>query len=302
MNGIFLLDKPIGLSSNHALQRVKRLFKAKKAGHTGTLDPLASGMLPICLGEATKFSQYVLNFDKTYLVTMQLGVRTNTSDAEGEIIATKPVAEFSLENIDAAFDEFRGNILQIPTMFSALKHNGIPLYDYARRGITIERAARPITIYNITVLSMDKDFVHYTVTCSSGTYVRTLTDDVGEKLGCGAHVTQLRRLSVGKYLEKDMLTLEQLQALENPENFLLPMDTAVEHLPILMLPEETKLALQQGKVIAEVSDAKTGLVRLYSETEGFFGVGEVMADGRLISKRLICAYLPKDENNFQKNK
>ena len=287
MNGIFLLDKPIGLSSNHALQRVKRLFKAKKAGHTGTLDPLASGMLPICLGEATKFSQYVLTFDKTYLVTMQLGVRTNTSDAEGEIIATKPVPDFSLENIDIAFDEFRGEILQIPTMFSALKHNGIPLYDYARRGITIERAARPITIYNITVLSIDKDFVNYTVTCSSGTYVRTLTDDVGEKLGCGAHVTQLRRLSVGKYLEKDMLTLEQLQALENPETYLLPMDTAVEHLPILMLPEEIKLALQQGKVIAEASDAKTGLVRLYSEIEGFFGVGEVMEDGSLVSKRLI---------------
>ncbi|MDP1574920.1 MAG: tRNA pseudouridine(55) synthase TruB [Coxiellaceae bacterium] len=286
MNGIFLLDKPIGLSSNHALQRVKRLFQAKKAGHTGTLDPLASGMLPICLGEATKFSQYVLDCDKTYLVTMQLGVRTNTSDAEGEIIATKTVPHFSLQNIDAAFDAFRGNILQIPTMFSALKHNGIPLYDYARRGITIDRAARPITLYNIAVLSIDNHFVNYMVKCSSGTYVRTLTDDVGEKLGCGAHVTQLRRLSVGKYLEKDMITLEQLQTLEHPERYLLPMDTAVDHFPILMLSEASQLALQQGKVIAG-DDAKIGLVRLYSENQGFFGMGEVMSDGRLISKRLI---------------
>src|SRR3990167_5521161 len=204
LNGIFLLDKSIGISSNGALQRVKRLLQAKKAGHTGSLDPLATGMLPICFGDATKFSQYLLDSDKTYVVTMQLGVRTTTSDIEGEIVSMRSVPNFSLDDINAAFEKFRGTTQQIPSMFSALKHNGVPLYEYARIGMTIERLSRPITIYELTVLSIENNHVNFTVKCSKGTYVRTLVDDVGEVLECGAHVTQLRRISVGPYLENQM--------------------------------------------------------------------------------------------------
>lgn len=287
MNAIFLFDKPIGLSSNHALQRVKRLFKAKKAGHTGTLDPLASGMLPICFGEATKFSQFVLQCDKTYAVTMQLGVRTDTSDAEGAVIETREVGDFSVNDIDHAFTVFRGDILQIPTMFSAIKYEGLPLYEYARKGITVARTARPITIYNITVLSIEQAFVHFTVHCSSGTYVRTLVDDVGEILGCGAHVTALRRLSVGKYLQKEMVTFEQLENTDDLNQFLLPMDTAVDHLPKIILSKEEKLALQHGKVIAAHQDHSLGLIRLYAEKTGFFGVGEIREDRSIVSRRLV---------------
>src|SRR3989338_3679278 len=219
MHGLFLLDKPLGITSNAALQKVKRLFKIKKAGHTGTLDPLATGMLPIAFGEATKFSQHLLDADKTYSVTMQLGVRTNTSDSEGEIISTRPVPNFSLEKINCAFNAFRGQINQIPSMFSALKHNGVPLYEYARKGITIDRPSRPITVYELTVLSIENNHVQFTVKCSKGTYVRTLVDDVGEKLNCGAHVTQLRRLSVGPFLENQMMTMEKLDLLTQTENF-----------------------------------------------------------------------------------
>ncbi len=212
MNGIFLLDKPIHISSNAALQKVKRLFQAKKAGHTGSLDPLATGMLPICFGQATKFSQYLLDADKSYAVTMQLGVRTNTSDKEGEVISTREVPNLSVTDIDRAFDNFRGNIQQVPSMFSALKYQGKPLYFYARQGITIERPSRAITIHAIDHISLENNLVYFTVHCSKGTYVRTLVDDVGEQLGCGAHVTQLRRLSVGPYRETDMMTMEQLTA------------------------------------------------------------------------------------------
>ena len=219
LNGIFLLDKSIGISSNGALQRVKRLLQAKKAGHTGSLDPLATGMLPICFGDATKFSQYLLDSDKTYVVTMQLGVRTTTSDIEGEIVSMRSVPNFSLDDINAAFEKFRGTTQQIPSMFSALKHNGVPLYEYARKGITIERQSRTLTIYSLIVNSFENNFVNFTVKCSKGTYVRTLVDDVGEKLNCGAHVTQLRRLSVGPFLENQMMTMEKLDLLTQTENF-----------------------------------------------------------------------------------
>lgn len=286
MNAIFLLDKPSGISSNHALQRVKRLFQAKKAGHTGTLDPLASGMLPICLGEATKFSQYLLGCDKTYFVTMRLGERTTTSDSEGEITATRAVKNFSSTEIDAAFDAFRGDILQIPTMFSAIKFQGRPLYEYARQGITVERKARPISIFNITVLAVRDQEVDFSVHCSTGTYVRTLVDDVGEALGCGAHVTVLRRLSVGKFCEKEMVTLAQLEQAEDQSTLLLPMDSAVDSFPIVTLSEADKLLLQQGKRLF-VNQAPLGLTRLYAEKTGFFGMGEVLEDGELRAKRLV---------------
>lgn len=215
MNHIILLDKPSGISSNSALQKVKRLLSAKKAGHAGTLDPLATGMLLIALNGATKFLNQALRFDKTYWVVMQLGVRTNTSDAEGAVIARRAVPALTLEDIDHAFDAFRGTIQQIPSMFSALKHNGVPLYEYARKGITIERATRTITIYDLTVLSLDNHFVCFAVKCSTGTYVRTIVDDIGEALGCGAHVTQLRRLSIGPFTENQMITLDHIEALRD---------------------------------------------------------------------------------------
>ncbi|MCX7126253.1 MAG: tRNA pseudouridine(55) synthase TruB [Gammaproteobacteria bacterium] len=292
MNGIFLLDKPIGISSNLALQKAKRLFKAKKAGHTGTLDPLASGMLPICFGDATKFSQYLLDSDKTYLVTMQLGVRTNTSDAEGEIISTRDVPDFSFEDIDTAFNSFRGNINQIPSMFSALKHNGKPLYEYARQGIFIERPSRPITVYDLKLISLDNSFVTFTVHCSKGTYIRTIVDDVGEQLNCGAHVTKLRRLSVGPYVENQMMTVEQLELLMQSDNFsakklLLPMDTSVNHWPAVTVSPAIAFALKQGKSVI-IEDAPTsGWMRFIEGNGEFFGVGEVVADGKIAPRRLV---------------
>jgi tRNA pseudouridine55 synthase len=293
MNGIFLLDKPLGISSNLALQKVKRLFssatgnKKLKAGHTGSLDPLATGMLPICLGEATKFSQYLLDADKTYAVAMQLGVRTTTSDAEGDIVSEREVPAVTVESIDAAFDFFRGETQQIPSMFSALKHDGKKLYEYARQGITIDRPSRAITIYELTVLSIENNTVHFIVKCSKGTYVRTLVDDFGERLGCGAHVTQLRRLSVAGFSENKMMTLEQLSTEENPSQFLIPMDASVSHFPAIHVSTDLALSLKQGKKVQSPDIAHIGLVRLMENGELFFGMGEVLEEGALISKRLI---------------
>ncbi len=293
MNGIFLLDKPIGISSNAALQKVKRLFRAKKAGHTGSLDPLATGMLPICFGDATKFCQYLLDSDKTYLVTMQLGVRTATSDAEGAIISTRFVPNFSFEDIDTAFHHFRGNIQQIPSMFSALKHNGKPLYEYARAGITIERPSRAITIYDLTVISLDNNHVTFSVHCSKGTYVRTIVDDVGEHLQCGAHVTALRRLSVGPYQEKQMMTIEKLESLMSDNTFsvnhiLLPMDSAVTHWPAVTVSLPHTNALKKGQSVLLPDAPSEGWMRFVDPTGEFFGVGIVAENGRIVPKRLVA--------------
>lgn len=293
MNGIFLLDKPLGISSNLALQKVKRVFsnitgnKKLKAGHTGSLDPLATGMLPICLGEATKFSQYLLDADKTYSVAMQLGVRTTTSDSEGDIVSTRPVPDVTMDSINRAFDFFRGEIQQIPSMFSALKHNGKKLYEYARLGITIDRPSRPITIYELTVLSVENNIARLIVKCSKGTYIRTLVDDFGERLGCGAHVTELRRLSVAGFPENKMMTLEQLSTEKNPLQFLIPMDASVSHFPAIHISADLALSLKQGKKIQSPDVTKTGLVRLIENGDIFFGMGEVTSDGVLISRRLI---------------
>lgn len=292
MNGIFLLDKPQGFSSNHALQKVKRLFQAKKAGHTGSLDPLATGLLPICFGEATKFSQYLLDSDKKYDVVMQLGIRTATSDSEGEIISTRPVENISIEKINTIFDSFLGETQQIPSMFSALKHNGKPLYDYARRGITIDRPSRPIIIYALEVLSFENNQIRFTVHCSKGTYVRTIVDDVGEILGCGAHVIQLRRLSVGPYEESQMLTIEECEYLlkENKfpfEKYILPVDTSVKHFPEIFVSSAFAFALKQGKNIL-IPDAPVGFLRLKNIEGEFLGVGEGTSDGKIEPRRLVA--------------
>ena len=238
IDGIFLLDKAEGMSSNAIMQKVKHLFQANKAGHTGALDPLATGMLPICLGEATKFSQFLLDADKRYRVTAKLGERTDTSDAEGQIVATRDI-KVETPQILTALDAFRGDILQIPTMFSALKHQGKPLYEYARAGITVSREARPITIFSLDFVAYQAPFLTLEVHCSKGTYIRTLIDDLGEMLGCGAHVVALRRVAVADYPAERMMPLERLQALAEREDFmlldrlLLPTDSAVAALPKL---------------------------------------------------------------------
>ncbi|MDX5472853.1 MAG: tRNA pseudouridine(55) synthase TruB, partial [Marinobacter sp.] len=212
VDGILLLDKPAGITSNDALQQVKRIYAAAKAGHTGALDPLATGMLPICLGEATKFSQFLLEADKRYRVVAKLGERTDTSDADGEVVERRPVNVSAGELIEA-LDHFRGDIEQVPSMYSALKYQGKPLYQYAREGIEVPRESRPITVYELKLIRFEGDEVELEVHASKGTYIRTIVDDLGERLGCGAHVTVLRRLAVAGYPAERMLTLEQLQCI-----------------------------------------------------------------------------------------
>lgn len=218
IDGLLLLDKPIGISSNQALQRVKRLYQAKKAGHTGSLDVLASGMLPICFGKATKQANDFLCADKTYLVTARLGIKTESGDAESKIISEKPV-DISDVQLDLVLNQFRGNISQIPSMFSALKRNGQPLYKLARKGITVERAPRQIMIYELNILDRKDQDLYFFVRCSKGTYIRSLIDDIGDALGCGAYVSALRRTTVGNFLESKMVTLPFIEALAKENNF-----------------------------------------------------------------------------------
>lgn len=293
VHGVFLLDKPQGVSSNDIMQKVKRLFKANKAGHTGALDPLATGMLPICLGEATKFSQFLLDSDKRYVVTAKLGERTDTSDAEGQVVQSREV-NVAEADILAALSAFRGKILQVPTMFSALKHNGKPLYEYARAGITVEREARPITIFEIKFIDYQAPFLTLEVHCSKGTYIRTLVDDLGEALGCGAHVTMLRRLTVADYPIEEMMPIEDLALLADSfpnselDRLLLPMDTAVASLPQLNLTAEQTKAVGFGqRVKFENPQALNGLVRLFSENGQFLGIAEITAGNIIRPNRMV---------------
>lgn len=293
VHGVFLLDKPKGMSSNDIMQKVKRLFQANKAGHTGALDPLATGMLPICLGEATKFSQFLLDSDKRYFVTAKLGERTDTSDAEGQVVETREVNVLEAD-ILAALPQFRGDILQVPTMFSALKHNGKPLYEYARQGITVEREARPITIFELKFVEYQAPYLSLEVHCSKGTYIRTLVDDLGEVLGCGAHVSVLHRLAVADYPVKEMMPIEELQLLaesfpqQELDRLLLPMDTAVASLAALNLTESQTKAVKFGqRVKFENSEQIYGLVRLFSNTQQFLGVAEITSDNVIRPNRMI---------------
>lgn len=293
VHGVFLLDKPQGMSSNDILQKVKRLFQANKAGHTGALDPLATGMLPICLGEATKFSQFLLDSDKRYQVTAKLGERTDTSDAEGQVVETRAV-NIGEAKIITALEQFRGDILQVPTMFSALKHNGKPLYEYARQGITVEREARPITIFELRFIEYVTPYLTLEVHCSKGTYIRTLVDDLGEVLGCGAHVTVLRRLAVANYPIEAMMSyadlqnLSENQPLEELDKYLLPLDTAVESLPKLNLTAEQTKAVGFGqRVKFENNDQIYGQVRLFSDNMQFLGVAEITTDNVIRPSRMV---------------
>ena len=293
IHGVFLLDKPQGMSSNDIMQKVKRIFQANKAGHTGALDPLATGMLPICLGEATKFSQFLLDADKRYLVTAKLGERTDTSDAEGQIVETREV-KVKTPEILTALEQFRGDILQVPTMFSALKHNGKPLYEYARQGITVEREARPITIFELSFIEYNVPYLTLEVHCSKGTYIRTLVDDLGEALGCGAHVTMLRRTAVADYPTEKMLDWNALQALAEPQDLslldalLLPIDTAVANLPTLTLNESQTQGIGFGQRIKfDNPNRLQGQVRLFSHENRFLGVAVIDENNVIRPQRLV---------------
>ncbi|MFH4859044.1 tRNA pseudouridine(55) synthase TruB [Vibrio diabolicus] len=299
INGVILLDKPTGISSNDALQKVKRIYFAEKAGHTGALDPLATGMLPICLGEATKFSQFLLDSDKRYRVIAKLGERTNTSDSDGEVVETRPI-DVTLDKLEACIEKFRGESDQVPSMFSALKYQGKPLYEYARKGIEVPRESRKITVYEIVLHRFEGDEVEMEVHCSKGTYIRTIVDDLGEMLGCGAHVTMLRRTGVAKYPYEKMVTLEQLNELleqaqreeraprELLDPLLLPMDTAVEDLPEVNLVPELADMVQHGQPVQVFGAPTEGSLRLtMGEERLFIGVGEMNDDGKIAPKRLV---------------
>ena len=285
---MLLLDKPLGFSSNQALQKVKWLFQAAKAGHTGTLDPLATGLLPLCFGEATKFAHYLTDADKTYIATIKLGVTTNTGDAEGEVLATQRVnvspAEFS-----QACAQFVGEIAQIPPMYSALKHEGKALYEYARAGVEIERASRLINIHSIQVNTFEYDVANVSVSCSKGTYIRTLAEDIGAVLGCGAHLIGLRRTKTANYNIEQAVTLEQFEAmnLEQRQAALMPMDSAVLHLPAIILDADSTYYLRQGQAVWQSGINAKGLLRLYNEQQEFLGLGEQDTDGKIAPKRLI---------------
>ncbi|NMP32754.1 tRNA pseudouridine(55) synthase TruB [Thalassotalea sp. M1531] len=301
INGIVLLDKPLEISSNQALQQVKRIYFAQKAGHTGALDPLATGMLPICLGEGTKFSQFLLDTDKTYIVTAKLGVRTTTSDADGDVVSEKPV-EISSDQLLAAVDKFRGKSQQIPSMYSALKYQGQPLYKYAREGIEVPREARDIEVFRLDVLRFEGDEVDMELHVSKGTYIRTIVDDLGELLGCGAHVSMLRRVSVGSYPRDKMLTIEQLEALLQKakseeiqpstylDEILLPMETALEGMPKVEVDNSSVIYLRHGNPVQVANAPLSGLVQVFSEESEFLGVGQINDDGLVAPKRIIVEH------------
>lgn len=287
IDGLLLVNKPQGMTSNGLLQQVKRLYQAKKAGHTGSLDPLATGMLPICFGEATKFSDYLLNADKCYQVTGLLGAKTNTADSMGEVIAKAPHVDVSLDQLNTVLNEFLGTTQQVPSMFSALKHQGTPLYKLARAGITVERPARSITLHQLSLDDFDGHAFKLTVTCSKGTYIRNLVEDIGDKLGVGAHVTKLHRCYTAGFADDKMYSLEQLtsESCETLLSYLLPTDRMLVDFPQCYLDDASILALQQGKVLPH-ANALTGLVRIYDEAGLFAGL--VMAEqGFLRVKRLI---------------
>ncbi|OQX05611.1 MAG: tRNA pseudouridine(55) synthase TruB [Thiothrix lacustris] len=291
LDGILLLDKGLGASSNKVLQDARFLFLAEKAGHTGSLDPLASGMLPVCFGEATKVSAFLLDSDKRYITTATLGYVSTTGDAEGEKINPRPIPAFSDADVEAVLAQFRGKISQIPPMYSALKKDGQPLYKLARQGIEVERAARDLTIHSLTVLARTENTLTLDVVCSKGTYIRTLVEDIGEQLGCGAYVSMLRRESVEPFGAFRMYTLDELRALaeqglEALDAVLLPLDTALPHLPSITVEEAVIIRLRQGqKVRTDHDDAE--LIRIYSEFGEFIGLCESLR-GVLIPRRLLA--------------
>ena len=292
ISGIVVLDKANGLSSNAALQEVKRLYEANKAGHAGSLDPLATGVLPVCLGEATKVSQFLLDSDKCYRARIKLGIRTDTGDSEGSIIERNAGISVSRKAIERALTKFKGEIEQVPPMHSAIKMNGVPLYKLARKGIAVERKPRLVTLYQVCLLEFVNSELELEISCSKGTYIRTIADDLGQELGCGAHVIELRRTQAGVFTEKDSISAEELalekgnRGLDKIDQFLIPMDRAIQDLPEVNLPSITASHVKNGQAVLVRHLPKNGLVRMY-EDEQFIGIGSIDDDGKVAPKRLI---------------
>ncbi len=288
IHGILLLDKRLGVSSNRALQEVKRLLNANKAGHTGSLDPLATGLLPLCFGEATKVSTMMLDDNKRYQVVIKLGIMTDTGDAEGKVIEKKPVPELSLAEIESCLHSFTGEIDQVPPMYSALKHNGRKLYELAREGKTIERKARRITIFELKLLHTTADSLKLDVFCSKGTYIRSLAEDIGHYLGCGGTVTELRRTQAGQFNIEHAFTIEQLLEMdfEALTNCLIEVDKPLETIPAIELSTKQARLVKHGQQIETEVEANQGMVRMYSE-QVFLGLGEMLLNGKLVPKKIF---------------
>ncbi len=301
LHGLLLLDKPSGISSNKALQQAKRLFDARKAGHTGSLDPLATGMLPICFGEATKLSQYLLNADKTYLAQIKLGQITDSADSDGEIIETHAVPmDLDRQKVDQACQQFAGPQMQIPPMVSAIKIDGKRLYKLAREGITVDRPARAVTIHKIITKSYADSVITVSVSCSKGTYIRSLATDIGEAIGCGAHIQSLRRCHVSPFDHQPMTSLEQVEEHQNPDELLLPLDAGILHLPQAVVQNTELTSFGQGRQVpalydfAAASAADSGLkgsdeqpIRVYSEDQRLLGLAKVAEDGLIAPLKVI---------------
>ena len=296
VDGILVLDKPMGISSNQALQRVKRLYNAAKAGHTGSLDPLATGVLPLCFGEATKFSQYLLDADKSYESTFVLGTITDSGDAEGKVLEELDATAVTEDDVIAALRAFEGEIEQVPSMFSAIKQNGQPLYKLARQGVEVERKPRTVVIKQLQMRAFRpglKPEVDIFLECSKGTYVRSLAEDLGRSLGCGAFVSALRRTRAGAFGIGDSVALSTLEALKDSseagemDEFLLPADAALGALPLVRLSESGGFYMRQGQPVMVPNAPCDGIVRVALETGEFLGVAEILDDGRVAPRRLI---------------
>jgi len=288
INGVLLLDKPLGYSSNQAVQKIKWLYQAAKAGHTGTLDPLATGLLPICLGEATKFAQVLTDADKTYIATIKLGVTTTTADAEGEVVSVKPV-RVSPDQFDAVCRQYIGEISQVPPMHSALKVDGKPMYEYARAGQEVERKPRQVKIHAIERLMFDCDVTQIEVTCSKGTYIRTLAEDIGNSLGCGAHLAGLRRTATAGYSISQAVTIEALEGMDFAarDACLLSVDSAIADLAKVTLDMDAAYYLLQGQAVWVSGQIPVGDLRLYDANGRFLGLGYRLSNGRIAPKRLL---------------
>ena len=294
LTGIILLDKPVGLGSTQVLQQVKNLFQARKAGHTGSLDRLASGLLPLCFGEATKVSGFLLDADKRYRSTFRLGVVTNTGDAEGEVIARQEPPQLVEREILRVLEEFKGPIDQVPPMHSAIKHQGQRLYKLAHQGLTVERQPRGVTIHRLELLGFGDGRLRVEVDCSKGTYIRTLAEDIGKRLGCGASVESLHRFGAGPFDAKDMVSLGELEeraerGLEILDELLLPMEAAVAHWPGVSLPDAVAYYLRRGQPVLVPHAPTEGWVRIFAGGDRFVGIGEVLDDGRVAPRRLMNA-------------
>lgn len=293
ISGVLLLDKPVGITSNAALQVVKRLYDANKAGHTGSLDPLATGMLPICLGEATKISGFLLSADKSYRAVCKLGVTTNSGDADGEVLKERPVENIDETRVREVLMNFMGDSKQIPPMHSAIKRQGVPLYKLAHQGIEVEREARDITIHSLDLVRLDGDELEIDVRCSKGTYIRTLAEDIGEELGCGAHISALRRTGIGALDNIEMHTLDSLTALAEQQDkkaldsLLLPTESALPDWPEVQLSADASFYLCQGQAVFVPQLKDRGWVRLFGANKRFLGLGTVLDDGRVAPKRLL---------------